>query len=57
VQIFIEGLKPKIKNEMIKISWVPQTQAFNRAEELEQLAELKAMSGIKINETSVYYVG
>ena len=50
VQIFIEGLKPEIKNEMIK-------KSFNKAGELEKLAEQKAMSSSKIIETSADYMG
>jgi hypothetical protein len=39
VQIFIEGLKPELKNEMIKTSKISLAQAFERAEELEKHAK------------------
>jgi hypothetical protein len=57
VQIFIEGLKPEIKNEIIKKSWLTLADAFNKAEELEKHAEQKVLASTKINETSVDYMG
>jgi hypothetical protein len=57
VQVFIEGLKSDIKNEMIKKSWLSLADTFDRAEELEKHAEQKALAAAKINETSVDYMG
>jgi hypothetical protein len=57
VQIFIEGLKPEIKNEMIKKSWLTLADAFDKEEELEKHAEQKALESTKIYETSVDYMG
>jgi hypothetical protein len=57
VQIFIEGLKPEIKNETIKKSRLTLSEAFNKAEELEKQADQKALAATKINETSVDYMG
>jgi hypothetical protein len=56
VQIFIEGLKPKIKDEMIKKSGLTLADAFDKPEQLKKLAEQKALASTKINETSVDYI-
>jgi hypothetical protein len=49
VQIFIKGLKPDIKNKMIKQSWTSLEQVFEKTKELEKLAKQKAISSTKIN--------
>ena len=58
VQIFIEGLKAEIKNEMMKTNWSSLNEAFIKAEQLERLAEQRRISsGIKVDEVQVDYVG
>jgi hypothetical protein len=57
VQIFIDGLKPEIKNEMLESSWLTLSCAFKKADELENHAEQQALATTNINETSVDYMG
>jgi hypothetical protein len=56
VQIFIEGLKPEIRNEMTEKSWVSLAKPFDKAEELGKQVEQKAMAATKINKYSVNYM-
>jgi hypothetical protein len=57
VQIFNEGLKPEIKNEMIKKSRLSLADTFDKAEKFQMHAEQKALASTKMNETSVDYMG
>jgi hypothetical protein len=53
VQIFVEGLKPELLNEMNKQAWLTINDAFRRAQTLEKLSEQKknqsTVSGVKVN--------
>ena len=56
VQVFIDGLKPDIKNEMIKKNYTSISEAYNKAKELERHAEQK-VAATKVSEVKVDYLG
>jgi hypothetical protein len=57
VQIFIEGLKTGIKNEMIKTLCYPLPRHLTEQKKLEKHAEQKAVPATQIKENSIGLYG